>query len=201
MFALAVALVLLAFTCACPFIGRFLVVEDDLAPADAIVVLAGSRVSRWMEALELYRAGIGSHVVLSSDIMEGAEFRLVELGINLPRHSDLVREAMIKLGVPADRVEVFTVPVDNTAQEAAVTRALARDRGWTHVLVVTSKYHTRRTRFAFHREFRGSNIEIHVRGTRYDRIDPWRWWMHRYDARWVSMELPKLIAYALGLEG
>ena len=195
------AAVILGSACACPFVGSFLVVEDNLAPADVIVVLAGSRASRWMEAVDLYKEGVAASIVLSSDRMEGAEFQLLERGIRLPRHSDLAREAMIRLGVPADRVEVFPGPVDNTAEEASVTRRLATERGWKRLLIVTSKYHTRRTRFAFRREFRGADMMVAVRGTRYDVISPGRWWLRRYDARWVLMEIPKLIAYALGLEG
>ena len=186
---------------ACPFVGRFLVVEDQASSADAIVVLAGGRAARWMEAVDLYKEQVAQSIVLSSDRMEGAEFQLLQRGIQLPRHSDLARLAIIQLGVPADRVEVFPAPVDNTAEEALVTRRLAQSRGWHRVLIVTSKYHTRRTRFAFRREFRNTGIEVVVRGTRYDTITPHRWWLYRYDARWVLMEAPKLIAYALGMEG
>ncbi|MEO8523069.1 MAG: YdcF family protein, partial [Acidobacteriota bacterium] len=45
---------LLAFL---PFAGRYLVLEQPLEHADAIVVLAGARVERWLEAVDLYRAG------------------------------------------------------------------------------------------------------------------------------------------------
>lgn len=191
----------LAAACAFPFAGRFLIVEDPVQPANAIIVLAGSRAARWMEAVDLFKEECAPHIVLSSDRMEGAEFQLLERGVRLPRQSDLAREAMLQLGVPPDAVEVFRNPVDNTAQEAAVTRALADERGWKQLLIVTSKYHTRRTRYAFDRAFRGSGIQIRVRGTRYDSISPKRWWAHRVDARWVLMELPKLLAYRLGLEG
>ena len=196
-----VAITSLAVAVSFPFAGRFLVDEDPVESADAVFVLAGSRAARWMEALELYKEKTTPHIVLSSDRMEGAEFELLARGIRLPRHSDLAREAMIKLGVPGGAVEVIRSPVDNTAQEAIVARALAAERGWKRLLIVTSKYHTRRARFAFVREFRGSGIEIRMRATRYERIFPGTWWAHRYDARYVLTELSKLAAYRVGLKG
>jgi uncharacterized SAM-binding protein YcdF (DUF218 family) len=197
----SVAIATLVAAVSFPFAGRYLVDEDPLEPADAVFVLAGSRAARWMEAVELYKEKVAPHIVLSSDRMEGAEFELLARGIRLPRHSDLAREAMIQLGVPPDAVEVIRSPVDNTAQEAIVARSLAAERGWKRLLIVTSKYHTRRARFAFVREFRGSGVEVRMRATRYDRIFPGTWWAHRFDARWVLTELSKLMAYRLGLKG
>jgi uncharacterized SAM-binding protein YcdF (DUF218 family) len=89
--------------------------------------------------------------------------------------------------------------VDNTADEAAQMRTLALARGWKRLIVVTSKYHTRRTRFAFAREFRGTDIRVQVRGSRYDGASPDDWWKHRSDLRYVVSELQKLVAYQLGL--
>jgi uncharacterized SAM-binding protein YcdF (DUF218 family) len=67
------------------------------------------------------------------------------------------------------------------------------------VIVVTSKYHTRRARFAFARELKGSNVQIVIRASRYDTAKPERWWTNRADYRYVTSELQKLIAYKLGL--
>ncbi len=68
-------------------------------------------------------------------------------------------------------------------------------------MIVTSKYHTRRARFAFNRAFSGSGIHIAVRPTRYEVVRPRTWWGDRHDARWVGQEIPKLLLYWLGLEG
>jgi uncharacterized SAM-binding protein YcdF (DUF218 family) len=199
-FAVCVTAILSA-ACAFPFAGRFLVVEDPIRPADAIIVLGGIRGGRWLEALDLFEEKVAPRIVLSSDRSEGAEFESLKRGVQIPRTADHVRDAMIRLGVPEDAVEVFRYHVDNTAQEADTARVLARERGWNHLLIITSKYHTRRARFAFERSFRASGVQISVRSTRYDPSAPRTWWMHRYDARWVFMELPKLLIYRMGLEG
>ena len=80
-------------------------------------------------------------------------------------------------------------------------RARALANHWQRVTIVTSKYHTRRTGFAFARAFQGTGIHIVVRGSRYDLATPRRWWADRGDIRYVASELPKLLLYWLGLAG
>ncbi len=143
--------VLLVFASAwfVPRAGRFLIVEDPLAKSDAIVVLAGSRVERWLEAVDLYRDGWAPRVVLSPGHVEPAEALLRERGIPFPSDAELARDAMARLNVPATAVSILPHDLDNTAQEAEAVHRTAVTRGWRQVIIVTSKYHTRRTAFAF----------------------------------------------------
>jgi uncharacterized SAM-binding protein YcdF (DUF218 family) len=179
--------------------GRYLVVEHSLERSDAIVVLAGARVERWLEAVDLYHAGWAPRIVLSAGRIEPAEVRLHELGVRYPPEAELVRDAMVQLKVPAAAIDTLRHSLDNTAQEAAAIREASATAGWKRLIVVTSVYHTRRAWFAFSREFRGTSIEVRVRATRYDLAKPDRWWTARTDFRWVTSELQKLLAYRLGL--
>ncbi|HXG56592.1 MAG TPA: YdcF family protein [Vicinamibacterales bacterium] len=190
---------LLATALACPFAGRYLIVDRPLQPADAVVVLAGARVERWLEAVDLYNEKMARRVLLSAGRVESAETTLRKRGVRFPLEADLAREAIIQLGVPAGAVEVIPRSLDNTAQEAAAAREFAVARRWSTVIVVTSKFHTRRSLYAFEREFRGTNIRIQVRGSRHDAARPDGWWRRRGDFRWVTSELQKLLAYRLGL--
>jgi uncharacterized SAM-binding protein YcdF (DUF218 family) len=189
---------LLLAAAACPYAGRYLIVDEPLTPADALVVLAGPAV-RWVEALDLYREGMAPHVLLSPGMADPAEDRVRQMGVDFPAEVDLIRNAMMQLGVPRSALSVLPYSVDNTADEAAQTRPVAIQRGWTRLIVVTSKYHTRRTRYAFEREFAGTSIQIQIRGSRHDRVSPDGWWRSRSDLRYVVSELQKLVAYRLGL--
>ena len=184
-----------------PRAGRWLVVETPPQPADVIVILAGARVERWLEGVELYREKIAPKIVLSSGRVEAAEDAVRARGIRFPREADLMRDAMVQLGVSAGDLDVFTETVDNTAAEANTVRALASARGWRRILVVTSKYHTRRTLYAFERAFAGSGVHVQVRGSRFDASQPATWWKHRADLRFVISEWQKLVAYRLGMQG
>jgi len=200
----AAALAALALTSALlflPFAGRSLVIEDPLVDADAIFVLAGTRAERWLEGVDLYREQRAPRILLSSGRREAAERRLRALGVHYQTDEERARAAMIELGVPGDAIAIMPLEADNTAQEAAGLLARATASHWHRVIVVTSKYHTRRARFACARAFRGSGIEIVIRGSRYDTATPARWWSDRADVRFVGSELVKLLLYRFGLAG
>lgn len=190
-----------ALLCFLPFAGRYLVVEGELERSDAIVVLAGARVERWLEAAELYRAGWAPRIVLSPGRPESAELELREMRIRFPAEAELIRDALLQMNVPANAVTILPGSLDNTAQEAAATHRALASGGWRRIIVVTSKYHTRRVSFAFAREFRGTPVQVVVRASRYDYVWPERWWAHRSDFRYVTSELQKLLVYRLGLGG
>jgi uncharacterized SAM-binding protein YcdF (DUF218 family) len=195
---LAVAIAIGVFL---PFAGRYLVHEDPLAHADAIFVLDGARVERWLEAVDLYKAGDAPVIVLSPGRMEDAEVFLHARGIPYPTNAALARDAMVQMGVNPSAVILPEGSVDNTGQEAEMLQTLVAARGWRTVLVITSKYHSRRASYAFRREFRDSHVSVILRVTHYDTSDPAHWWRHRADIRYVLSELQKLFVYRLGVGG
>jgi uncharacterized SAM-binding protein YcdF (DUF218 family) len=181
--------------------GSYLHQEDPLQKADAIFVLGGARVERWLEAYDLYREGYAPVIMLSPERPEAAETLIRSRGITFPSTPELQRDALVQLGVPASAILAPAGPVDNTAQEADLLRTTAAARQWKRVIVVTSKLHTRRAGFAMRRGLDGSGIAIGLRGSRYDRADPAAWWRSRADIRFGSSEWMKLVLYRLGLEG
>jgi uncharacterized SAM-binding protein YcdF (DUF218 family) len=178
--------------------GRFLQHEDPLQKADAIFVLAGTRAERALEAVDLYKEGWAPLVVLSPGRLEPAEARLIERGIRFPREADLLRDAIVQLGVPPAAILPTQGYVDNTSEEANLLRAMVLARHWRRVIVVTSKYHTRRSAFAFRRGLENTGAEPIMRASRYDPSDPARWWRRRADLRFAGSEWFKLVYYRLG---
>jgi uncharacterized SAM-binding protein YcdF (DUF218 family) len=181
--------------------GRYLQHEDPLVKADAIFVLAGSRLERPLEAVDLFKEGYAPFIVLSPGRPERSEQLVRARGIRFPTDAELVRDVMVQMGIPPAAIHATDGFVDNTAQEANLLRAMVQARGWRRVIVITSKYHTRRAAFAFRRGLEGTGAQVIVRATRHDISDPARWWRLRADFRFVTTEWQKLIAYRLGLEG
>jgi len=179
--------------------GRYLVVEDPLEKSDAVVALAGARVERWLEVVDLYHAGWAPRVVLSNGRTDEIETQIRARGIRFPGEAEAARDAMVQMKVPEDAIQILPDSVDNTAQEARAMRELAIANGWQRLIVVTSRYHSRRTAFAFRREFKGTSVQVHIRTSRYDLATPDRWWTDRADFRYVTLEYQKLLAYRLGL--
>lgn len=193
----------LAVFAACAFVfvrlGVLLVKEDPLQSSDAIFVLAGSQMTRPLEAADLYATGAASRIVISADARDGGAMAFEARGVHVPSGAELARETLLKIGVPAEAILVPPRIHDNTAQEAATVYELARQYGWTRVIVVTSKYHTRRAGFAMRRALKGTGVDVVMRASRYDDADPEGWWRHRDDVRVAAFEAQKFVAYLLGL--
>ncbi len=181
-------------------LGQFLTKEDPLVKADAIFVLAGTRLVRPLEGAELYLEGYAPQLVLTRDVQEESAYdHVAQRGHTVARDVDQARDVFVSMGIPRDAIVIPDRRHDSTAAEAITLRELATRHKWRRVIVVTSNYHLRRAAFAVRRELRGTGIEVTMRGSRYDSMRPEQWWTRRAEIRWVASELPKLVAYVFGL--
>jgi uncharacterized SAM-binding protein YcdF (DUF218 family) len=167
-------------------VGRWLVAEDPLEKASAIVVLSGRMPLRAMEAAKLYREGYAPKVWLTHSTEPGAT--LGAMGISYVGEDVYDMQVLVHEGVPPAAIRMLQPPIINTADEiAAVSAALEEEKGST-VIIVTSKVHTRRARILWRRlaTRRGQAI---VRAASDDPFDPRRWWCTTGDALDVVREL------------
>jgi uncharacterized SAM-binding protein YcdF (DUF218 family) len=168
------------------FIGRWLVVEDPLERAQAIVVLSGGMPVRAIEAGTLYRQGYAPKVWLTHSTEPGKT--LEAMGIPFTGEDSYDARILMHEGVPAEAITVLEPAIINTADEiAAVSAALAQEKGST-VIIVTSKVHTRRTRILWHK-LAGNRGHAIVRAASEDRFNPGHWWRSTGDALEVVREL------------
>jgi hypothetical protein len=166
-------------------IGRWLVVEDPLEKAQAIVVLSGRMPLRAMEAAKLYRAGYAPSIWLTHSTEPGAT--LAAMGISYAGEDFYNLRVLMHEGVPADAVRVLEPAIINTADElAAVSAALEAGKGTT-VIIVTSKVHTRRVRILWNRLAAGRGRAL-IRAASDDPFEPRRWWRTTGDALDVVRE-------------
>ena len=177
-------------------IASFLIIEDSLQPAAAIVALGGDPPFREMEAAKLYHAGWASRVVIVRGARREESKALQDLGIEVGETWELSREVLIRQGVPASAI---LVPKDEAAGTLEELRAVYRALGSkdTPVILVTSKFHTRRTRLTWHHVTEGRSQAI-VRSASRDPFDPNRWWRERRFVLSVVREYLGLINYYAG---
>ena len=180
-------------------VGRWLAPQHALVKADAIFVLAGTVAERPLEAADLFQEGYAPRILVTRDTPEPAALVAGSRGATLPQRYELNRDMLLKLGVPDSALVVPDRIHDNTASEAETLREVAIKSGWKRVIVVSSTYHLRRVAIACRRQLRGTDVQVILRGTRYDPAVPDRWWTRRSDIRWVVSEVPKVVAYWLRL--
>ena len=171
----------------------WLSVADQPQKADAIVVLGGG-FERSFQAVDLYRQGYAPKIYVSAPAREHQYRILDEAGIPYPREEDIVREVLLKKGVPASAIALLGKDLISTAGEAQAARALFPQRR-AKLLVVTSPYHLRRARMIFTDAL--PSADIRMIATSYDPL-PQAWWKDQSAARNVLLELAKIAYYELG---
>lgn len=189
-------LILAAFVL--PRLGSWLIVEDPLEKADAIFVLGGTRFERPLEAVDLVKEGWAPRILLFRQYKDAGERELQRRGFPFPLESDVQAEALNRMGLPPGTVTVLGEQ-DSTRDEATGIRDAAVRNGWSRVIVVTSKQHTRRARMAITRRLDGTGVRPIMRATRYDRADTDRWWRERATLRFTLFETQRLIGYWIGV--
>ena len=179
-------------------LGAFLVVEDPLRKADAIVILGGTMYERQMEAVDLYKEGFAPRIFLFREVSEWAERVLIDRGVPYMRAVDVQVDAMVRLGVPRDAIEILDQAA-NTASEARYVHDLVVGHRYSTIIVVTSKQHTRRARLVINRRLAGTGAELIMRGSRYDLTPVDRWWRDRPTIRFTLFESQRLLGYWIGI--
>lgn len=187
---LAVALLVVALLAGALFVayrpiltavGRFLIVQDPLDRADVIVVLSGGhRDERVRQAAELYHKRYARLVLLSG----GEEM----VGISIP---EIQRRQALGYGIPGSGL-LFETGSTSTAEQARYLRPILEGRGVKRAIVVTSSFHTRRTRYLFRKLFSGSPVEIRVYPVQQDVFSPDEWWTRDKDTEELVLEYLKL---------
>lgn len=130
---------------------------EPLPAADAVLVLGGGLMpplpprrrvevsdaaDRLLTGVDLVREGKAPWLVVSGGRVSFAS------GDPTPPEASYAASLAISLGVPAERIVRSEAP-RNTAEEALAMRAIARERGWRSLLLVTSATHLPRAAATF----------------------------------------------------
>jgi uncharacterized SAM-binding protein YcdF (DUF218 family) len=165
--------------------GRWLVREDPLARADAIVVLSGGLPYRAEGAANIFRHGYAPQVWLTRP--ESPSPALAAMGIHFVGEEEYNREVLIHQGVPAAAIRILPGTIVDTEQEIDEISREMRSDGVSSVIVVTSPEHTRRVHALWAR-LAASNHKAIVRAAPEDPFDPNHWWRNTHDAYSVVRE-------------
>jgi uncharacterized SAM-binding protein YcdF (DUF218 family) len=171
-----------------PPIGAFLIVADPLAPADAILPLAGE-LERVSYAATLY----GEYAP-----------RLLLTNMALPpnqatNYALQAKEEVMQFPIPEEAVMVVPGSATTTYEEAVNILSLMQQEGWTSLIVVTAPWHTRRSRIIFRDVFHGMGIGVSVQPVRGTWYHPNFWWKTSHARQVTWSEYLKLAAHFVGI--
>jgi uncharacterized SAM-binding protein YcdF (DUF218 family) len=194
----AIVLLILAAAAVIAFrgVGRWLVVEDPVDRADAIVVLSGGLPDRALEAVKVFRMGMAPQVWLTRPANPATE--LSKLGISFEGEEGYSRAILIHEGVPESAIRVLAPEIVNTEDEERTILAEMQSTGAARVIIVTSPPHTRRVR-ALWRRIAPAGRAVTVLSTSEDDYDADHWWRTTRDSLSVMREVMGLVNVWAGL--
>jgi len=193
------AIVLVAFAGSVPVIrgailrtvGRALVVDEPVAPADVIVIPLWAGAAGAIDAADLVHSRIADRVAILTEPPRPAEQELSRRGVSYQDETADLVQVLHALGVT--NVEVIPDPAAGTHEESHVLLSWCDQRQFRSIVVVSAPDHSRRVRRVLHRSLLGHPTRVVVRSARYSSFDPNRWWQTREGIRIEIMELQKLL--------
>lgn len=168
-------------------LGRFLVESDKLEKADAIAVFSGDSGARTERAVELLKEGYADYLILSG----GKVYDDVTM-------AELMKNHAIKLGVDESKI-LIDDEASTTNENAEFTRDIIEENNFKSVIVVTSDYHTRRSKLAMEKSLEdtlidGQNVEVIVTPSKEEEFNI-KWWTSGNSILLIISEYLKLIGY------
>jgi uncharacterized SAM-binding protein YcdF (DUF218 family) len=177
--------------------GSWLVREDPLEKAEAIVVLSGGLPGRALAAAEIYRQGYGKEVWLTRPLEPRAAME--DLHLPYAGEEEYTRMVLIEKGVLPNQVRVLKPDILNTADELRAVAGSVGQQSGAVTIIVTSKAHTRRVRALWTKTSHGCCGRVLVRGSPQEQFDAAHWWRTTSDALAVVREYLGLLNAWAGL--
>jgi uncharacterized SAM-binding protein YcdF (DUF218 family) len=177
-----------------PNLGQWLVVNDEVKKSDIIVVLMGSVYDRILEAVDLYNEGYSDKIILINSYITAKDI-IINRGIKAYGDTLLSKMAATDLGIPEEDVLILEGNSRSTQDEALTIREYIRNnREIESIILVTSKYHSRRAKQIFKKALSvlDKEIDIYSSPSKYDPSNVNQWWKDREDIEWVVSEYLKL---------
>jgi uncharacterized SAM-binding protein YcdF (DUF218 family) len=177
--------------------GHFLILEQTPQKADLIIVLNGRDTERSLASVDLYKQGYASLIIMAGLAKQpGTDEFWKRVGNNF-NEKIFFQKAVEAMGVPASSFRFIGHGVTSTYDEAMATREFLKKNGYKSILLVTSKWHSKRAYLTFKSALKNDGIKIVIQPSKYDSFRPDAWWKNRDDAELVFDEYVRLIYYIL----
>ena len=161
--------------------------SDKLEKVDAIAVFSGDSGARTERAVELLKEGYADYLILSG----GKVYDDVTM-------AELMKNHAIKLGVDESKILIDN-EASTTNENAEFTTDIIEENNFKSVIVVTSDYHTRRSKLAMEKALEnilidGEKVEVTVTPSKEEKFTT-KWWTSGNSVLMVISEYLKLMGY------
>lgn len=151
--------------------ARFLDVSDPPQATDYVMVLGGHVETRPFVAAALLKAGLARKALMATIRGYGDEAQGIA-----PPEQEVVRAVLVRQGVSPNAIVILSNPCASTFDEARALAEFLQSEPHSSVTVVTSCYHTRRTRWIFLKALGEHASRVRFVGAPADGFDATNWW-------------------------
>lgn len=169
--------------------GGFLIHQDAIAPADAILVLGGGKRERIEQGLKLFREKYAGLIMFTG--MYGKTLCSYRCNWALEAQKYARRH-----GLPENRTIAILGP-KNTHDDAVLSKEACLKNKIKSLIVVSEPYHTKRSFYIFRKTYKNSGIKVMV----YPVQESWyrknSWWKSREGIIKTVSEYAKFVYFLL----
>ena len=179
-------------------LGGFLVLDEEPVYSEAIVVLATGveYYPRLIEAADLFNKGLAERIIINGNRKTDILRDLEEKGFQrcCPWYEDSLHILSL-LGVPREKIiHISAEDVFDTTTEAEAVGDKILRMGYKNIILVTSKYHTKRANHIWSHMYEREFIVCSV-SAKTDPYNPSGWWKDGRQIRWLMAEYGAWIYY------
>jgi len=172
-------------------VGAGLISVDTLERADAIFLLGGGSFDRGREAAKLFNEKYADYIICTGGQISGTLKSL-----NLPYTEAMVSKiGMVKNHQIKPESIIALEEGTSTREEAKLILAYCKQRGFLKIIVLSSKFHTRRIINVFKPLFDKNGIDIIVHGAPSSIYKEYEWWKKEEGMIMVNNEYMKHLYY------
>jgi len=174
--------------------AKFFNVSNATSGADAIVVLSGSKFTRIPHALKLFEEGYAPEILLTEEKKRNIRFS------HLFPTDVMIAKSMIEelgLSVPVSIIQSQKGGATSTFDEAYDLLKLSEKKKYSHLILVTDEFHSRRAYHAFQTVFEETEINIEMSTASNKIFNVNNWWTSDQGISAYVLESVKYPVYLL----
>lgn len=171
-------------------LGNYLIVEDKITYIENAVVLSGGAFDRGNKAAELWHEKIISTIICTG---ENLSPDLKALNIDT-LENQITKTQLIRKGVPNENIYLISKGT-STFEEAEVILNYCLRNELKEILIISSKFHTKRIQQVFKNKFKENGIQVSIAGASSSNYEEMKWWESENGLIALNNEYIKLFYY------
>lgn len=170
-------------------VGSFLIYQDNITPADAVLVLGGGERERVEQGIELVKKKYSDWIMFTGDPLTPVFGDTTHWALE-------AQKLAVSRGISKDK----TIPIinsDSTRDDALLSKKICASRHFKSLIVVSVPYHTKRAHFVFNKVYKGSGVKIMFYPVQASWFERSSWWKQKPGFWAVNIEYQKMLYYLI----